>query len=181
MLITKKFNHGLGILPVSLFVELCSPNLDINKLYKEITDTRCNDIIFFNNISENADCLRWILPRLISDGCFVSLVMKHDILYDLPCNRVICFLNCSSFQSEFKKTKLQLFTENDIVVLCGDPIVDICGDLILNKLNMCLNLLKKIGLKSKVFIYHKDYIELTALLDNGIDFVFPYEGKLFIT
>uniref|UniRef100_A0A6M3KIF6 Glycosyltransferase n=1 Tax=viral metagenome TaxID=1070528 RepID=A0A6M3KIF6_9ZZZZ len=173
MLITKKFNHGLGILPVSLFVELCSPNLDINKLYKEITDTRCNDIIFFNNISENADCLRWILPRLISDGCFVSLVMKHDILYDLPCNRVICFLNCSSFQSEFKKTKLQLFTENDIVVVYGDFVID--------RINKCLNLLKKIELKSKVLFYYKDRNELTALLDNGIDFVFPYEGKLFIT
>jgi len=172
MRIHKEFNNGLGILPVSVFVQLISKNINIDDIYNEISKHQCDDIIFFGNIIENETTLKWVCSRLISEGTFISLVLNHNILVNIPSNKVICFLNYNSYTKEERRnTKLNHYTENDMLILYGEFNID--------NLNRILKILKNIEFKGKVYIKYKDYYETKEILNSGIDYIYLYMGICF--
>jgi len=169
MKIRKKFNFGLGLLPASVFVDYssCVP-YNPNDIYKEIVKYNTNDIIFHDLGMNNLESLKWLCPRLISEGNFVTLVHKYTQITDIPASRIACFLDIEKFSRN--DSMLSHYTENDMLIL-----FTALRQEFLKKMEICLAILRKDKFKGKVMLY-KDFWAFDDLLKNDIDYIYRYDG-----
>jgi hypothetical protein len=151
-----KYNDRLGFLPFSNFIDWSKTKkelfAEIDILYRDIRLSSCNDIIF-TNVMECFSMIEWLIPRLISEQYFVSIITN---LYDFEkfvASRVIVETNISE-RNYF--SKLNSLNPQDIILLTDGGIKEI---------KRSLSLLQET--KAKIY-YHENVALTKELIENKI-------------
>ena len=160
------FNEGLGFFPVSMFVCL-DGNETIGDIYTRITRTEIHDVIFCKEVGKtmNYNILEWVVPRLLSELYFVSLIVTlPNKIPDLVVGRLIV-------KSDFlyiKKlvNRLKVLSENDILLLSMNNI---------DELRTSKDLLIKNKLKCRL-MFNSSLLSDDSVINAGIYDVIPYSS-----
>lgn len=161
------FNYGLGsALPVSLFIELKS-KVDIFRVWDDIQEYNCRDVILYGNIKENVDALRFLNSSLIGNNFCVSVVIPADTLLlmkDIIASSVIIFSEHKNLVMRRDLDALQSLRYEDVIVLTADDV-------------KIVNAVRSYFLKHRVKARLMSVLNL-ELLDAKLYDVAPYYGEI---
>ena len=161
------FNYGLGsALPVSLFVELKS-KVDIFRVWDDIQEYNCRDVILYGNIKENTNALRFLNSSLICNRFCVSVVIPADTLLlmkDIIASSVVIFSEHKNLVMRRDLDALQSLRYEDVIVLKADDV-------------KIVNAVRSYFLKHRVKARLMSVLNL-ELLDAKLYDVAPYYGEI---
>jgi hypothetical protein len=112
-----RYNNRLGFLAYSNIID-CSQYSDHTEdmyidLYRNIIDEGCKDIILYNH-SRLIDTLSWVIPRLISEGYYISLISSLDDCDKFIATRLILPIK---FEHRIVFGALDSLSPQDIVII----------------------------------------------------------------
>jgi len=112
------YNHGVGILPVSIFVELGGEETDIQQVYQSIRKWDHLDIIFHGEIDLNLEPLKWLTAKLLSDSMYVSILYRlNKNLPDIAISSFIVCVNITARNVRLLTPVLKSLQQRDVLVL----------------------------------------------------------------
>lgn len=154
------FNRGLGAIPVSLHVFLKEDeNYGYEGLYNEISLYESPDVLIEGDIGGKLATLQWLVPRLRSDGMFVSIVSNG--IYDVNPNSYIIKLAVVNSTTSALVTRL---TKNDTILFNGSDV----GYLIRLR-----SMLIKHNIECKL-MFDSNQLKAQELLNKRIFDIHPY-------
>ena len=117
-----KFNDGLSLYPVSLFVKV-SEIVELQDVWSSIIQENIGDVILYGRIKENIENLLFLNCRLVSNRIHVSTIINEidqQIIETLISNKFIVFFNSDLKNSRNFKFNVNLLTnlrEQDIIII----------------------------------------------------------------
>jgi len=152
----------------------CCHGVDTESLQFSYTDIqehlnqfKLPNFTFYNIKPDYYDNLCWLIPRLISEGIFVSLLFDVDSMRfkipEIPCSRLI--LNTKIYKIPHTFTSLR---ENDVVILSLENM---------NQINIAISELS--GKVNCIVLYNSNTILESDMLNN-CNYLAPFKLEIFI-
>ena len=162
----------IGVTHSALFVELCSTDttvVPIEKFYDEYMVTQPPAFIFHGALKENQEALSWLIPKLLSSGCIVSLVT--DRMLDLPSNQIIYVIEYNSMliRKQVADCKSLRSDNRDCILIKSDSFEDI---------HKIYRALMVADINIPLYFTVSNLELLPYALNKGITFATPFLGKI---
>lgn len=180
------FNDGLGIFPVSLFVELEKHLVStLFEVWDKIQEYECRDIIFYGDIQEYIkknfvflEALNFLTSRLVGAGFHTSVILNSienkEILQKLIASRLIVFFTSDVKNSTYFRERVNFLAElsnNDIIIMYPKSLKEF---LFVRSYFIEKKIKAKVLLESAALIRNKDFI------DNKIYDIGLYKGESYV-
>lgn len=164
------FNKNLGVLPVSLFIDIDENDkkIKIFEVWDKVQEYNCRDIIFYGNIGSNIQELNFLTSRLIANMYYASVILPDtNYIMDLTASRLIVFfLSDVSNSTYFKQnvTRLMDLRENDIIIIHPSSM---------KELSFVRTYFINNKVRAKIMV---EAVSEEELLNNKIYDIYPYGG-----
>jgi len=175
---TIKFNDGLSLFPVSLFVKV-SEIVELQDVWNSIIQENIGDVILYGKIKENLENLLFLNSRLISNRIHVSTIINEidqQIIETLISTKLIVFFN-----SDLKNSTNFKFSVNILANLSQQDIIIISPKTVKELVFMRQYFLEH-KIKAKIMINHSTvhFFVVDTLLQEKIYDIDLYKGGLYV-
>lgn len=170
------FNHGLGVLPVSLFIKIDEKPL-IFDMWDKIKEYNCADIIFYGDIWKYVKELNFLTSTLHTNMHHTTILvldLNNEMQLEIMAGRLVVFFKSNRQNATYFKHRIQLLknlTEKDVIILNPTSVKDFLftRQILINK-----------EIKAKIMLDTNAEIGYLDLLDNKVYDIYLYNGKSYV-